>query len=89
MFILTVSQGSEGGKFCDYSLYMFFCSHVQISDFGLAVTSGNLDKGSMELSGALGYVTPEYLLDGMDFFSSHHVHISVATFFTTNSASTI
>jgi serine/threonine protein kinase len=37
---------------------------VQISDFGLAVTSGNIDKGSMNLSGTLGYVAPEYLLDG-------------------------
>lgn len=43
---------------------------MQISDFGLAVTSGNLDKGSMELSGTLGYVAPEYLLDGMASFSS-------------------
>ncbi|GJM97859.1 hypothetical protein PR202_ga14816 [Eleusine coracana subsp. coracana] len=38
--------------------------NAKISDFGLAVTSGNLDKGNMELSGTLGYVAPEYLLDG-------------------------
>ncbi|KAF8769564.1 hypothetical protein HU200_006408 [Digitaria exilis] len=38
--------------------------HAKISDFGLAVTSGNIDKGSMNLSGTLGYVAPEYLLDG-------------------------
>ncbi|XP_062178674.1 probable receptor-like protein kinase At1g80640 [Phragmites australis] len=38
--------------------------NTKISDFGLAVTSGNLDKGSMKLSGTLGYVAPEYLLDG-------------------------
>ncbi|XP_062229408.1 probable receptor-like protein kinase At1g80640 isoform X2 [Phragmites australis] len=38
--------------------------NAKISDFGLAVTSGNLDKGSMKLSGTLGYVAPEYLLDG-------------------------
>lgn len=45
---------------------MFFnLTHLQISDFGLAVTSGNIDKGSMNLSGTLGYVAPEYLLDGV------------------------
>ncbi|AQK81786.1 Protein kinase superfamily protein [Zea mays] len=38
--------------------------NAKISDFGLAVTSGNIDKGSMKLSGTLGYVAPEYLLDG-------------------------
>jgi len=43
---------------------------VQISDFGLAVTSGNIDKGSMNLSGTLGYVAPEYLLDGASSLSS-------------------
>ncbi|PWZ07342.1 putative receptor-like protein kinase [Zea mays] len=37
--------------------------NAKISDFGLAVTSGNIDKGSMKLSGTLGYVAPEYLLD--------------------------
>uniref|UniRef100_A0A804R605 non-specific serine/threonine protein kinase n=1 Tax=Zea mays TaxID=4577 RepID=A0A804R605_MAIZE len=39
--------------------------NAKISDFGLAVTSGNIDKGSMKLSGTLGYVAPEYLLDGI------------------------
>ncbi|KAL6603066.1 hypothetical protein ACP70R_043427 [Stipagrostis hirtigluma subsp. patula] len=38
--------------------------NAKISDFGLAVTSGTLDKGNMKLSGTLGYVAPEYLLDG-------------------------
>lgn len=38
---------------------------MQISDFGLAVTSGNRSKGNLKLSGTLGYVAPEYLLDGM------------------------
>jgi serine/threonine protein kinase len=57
---------------------------VQISDFGLAVTSGNLDKGSMELSGTLGYVAPEYLLDGTSFFSSHPIHISIDKTFVNN-----
>uniref|UniRef100_A0A0D9VD09 Protein kinase domain-containing protein n=1 Tax=Leersia perrieri TaxID=77586 RepID=A0A0D9VD09_9ORYZ len=36
----------------------------EISDFGLAVTSGNHSKGNLKLSGTLGYVAPEYLLDG-------------------------
>uniref|UniRef100_A0A0E0JWG6 Protein kinase domain-containing protein n=1 Tax=Oryza punctata TaxID=4537 RepID=A0A0E0JWG6_ORYPU len=38
--------------------------NAKISDFGLAVTSGNHSKGSLKLSGTLGYVAPEYLLDG-------------------------
>jgi serine/threonine protein kinase len=37
---------------------------MQISDFGLAVTSGNHSKGNIKLSGTMGYVAPEYLLDG-------------------------
>lgn len=37
---------------------------VQISDFGLAVTGANQNKGNIKLSGTLGYVAPEYLLDG-------------------------
>jgi serine/threonine protein kinase len=52
-------------KSAEFLKFMSFCSHVQISDFGLAVTSGNIDKGSMKLSGTLGYVAPEYLLDGI------------------------
>ncbi|XP_062223886.1 probable receptor-like protein kinase At1g80640 [Phragmites australis] len=36
----------------------------KISDFGLAVTSGNHSEGNLKLSGTLGYVAPEYLLDG-------------------------
>uniref|UniRef100_A0A453NH71 Protein kinase domain-containing protein n=1 Tax=Aegilops tauschii subsp. strangulata TaxID=200361 RepID=A0A453NH71_AEGTS len=38
--------------------------NAKISDFGLAVTSGNRSKGNLKLSGTLGYVAPEYLLDG-------------------------
>uniref|UniRef100_A0A453T5P8 Protein kinase domain-containing protein n=1 Tax=Aegilops tauschii subsp. strangulata TaxID=200361 RepID=A0A453T5P8_AEGTS len=38
--------------------------NAKIADFGLAVTSGNLDKGNLKISGTLGYVAPEYLLDG-------------------------
>ncbi|MQM17757.1 hypothetical protein Taro_050734, partial [Colocasia esculenta] len=36
--------------------------NAKISDFGLAVTGHS--KGSVKLSGTLGYVAPEYLLDG-------------------------
>lgn len=43
---------------------------MQISDFGLAVTSGNHSKGNIKLSGTMGYVAPEYLLDGMLFSPS-------------------
>ncbi|KAL8108858.1 hypothetical protein AgCh_025096 [Apium graveolens] len=35
----------------------------KLSDFGLAVTQGT-NKGNIKLSGTLGYVAPEYLLDG-------------------------
>ncbi|KAM0879785.1 hypothetical protein ACQ4PT_034011 [Festuca glaucescens] len=38
--------------------------NAKISDFGLAVSSGNRTKGNLKLSGTLGYVAPEYLLDG-------------------------
>jgi len=37
---------------------------AKISDFGLAVISGNHSKGNLKLSGTMGYVAPEYLLDG-------------------------
>ena len=36
----------------------------QLSDFGLAVTDGTQNKKNIKLSGTLGYVAPEYLLDG-------------------------
>ncbi|KAJ1396732.1 Protein kinase domain [Sesbania bispinosa] len=36
---------------------------IQLFDFGLAITNGSQDK-NIKLSGALGYVVPEYLLDG-------------------------
>ena len=38
---------------------------IQLSDFGLAISGGNPNKNSIKLSGTLGYVAPEYLLDGM------------------------
>ncbi|KAK1316571.1 putative receptor-like protein kinase [Acorus calamus] len=37
---------------------------AKIADFGLAVTDGNQGRGDVKLSGTLGYVAPEYLLDG-------------------------
>ncbi|KZV22607.1 putative receptor-like protein kinase [Dorcoceras hygrometricum] len=36
----------------------------ELSDFGLAITGGSSTKASIKLSGTLGYVAPEYLLDG-------------------------
>ncbi|KAH7858966.1 hypothetical protein Vadar_029931 [Vaccinium darrowii] len=38
--------------------------NAKLSDFGLAVTGGNQSKDNIKLSGTLGYVAPEYLLDG-------------------------
>jgi len=38
---------------------------IQLSDFGLAITDGSQSKKNIKLSGTLGYVAPEYLLDGM------------------------
>ncbi|KAL7222400.1 hypothetical protein ACSBR1_024152 [Camellia fascicularis] len=38
--------------------------NAKLSDFGLAITGGNQSKNNMKLSGTLGYVAPEYLLDG-------------------------
>lgn len=50
------------------SLKLFFLSHgglFQLSDFGLAVADGAKNSNNIKLSGTLGYVAPEYLLDGM------------------------
>ncbi|CAL9079279.1 unnamed protein product [Musa textilis] len=38
--------------------------NAKISDFGLSVSVGNHNKGGIKLSGTVGYVAPEYLLDG-------------------------
>ncbi|KAE9453567.1 hypothetical protein C3L33_14539, partial [Rhododendron williamsianum] len=38
--------------------------NAKLSDFGLAITGGNQSKENIKLSGTLGYVAPEYLLDG-------------------------
>uniref|UniRef100_A0A453T5M3 Protein kinase domain-containing protein n=1 Tax=Aegilops tauschii subsp. strangulata TaxID=200361 RepID=A0A453T5M3_AEGTS len=51
--------------------------NAKIADFGLAVTSGNLDKGNLKISGTLGYVAPEYLLDGAASVCSKVLLLSV------------
>ncbi|KAK9742195.1 hypothetical protein RND81_03G154500 [Saponaria officinalis] len=38
--------------------------NAKVSDFGLAITDGPNSKNNMKLSGTMGYVAPEYLLDG-------------------------
>ncbi|GMI92463.1 hypothetical protein like AT2G25220 [Hibiscus trionum] len=38
--------------------------NAKLSDFGLAVTDAVHNKNNLKLSGTLGYVAPEYLLDG-------------------------
>ncbi|KAL3497307.1 hypothetical protein ACH5RR_040039 [Cinchona calisaya] len=38
--------------------------NAKLSDFGLAIVDGAQNKNNVKLSGTLGYVAPEYLLDG-------------------------
>ncbi|KAI3506089.1 hypothetical protein L1887_28445 [Cichorium endivia] len=38
--------------------------NAKLSDFGLAIMDGDQNKNNIKLSGTLGYVAPEYLLDG-------------------------
>ncbi|KAF3949028.1 hypothetical protein CMV_025043 [Castanea mollissima] len=38
--------------------------NAKLSDFGLAVSNGAQNRNNIKLSGTLGYVAPEYLLDG-------------------------
>ncbi|KAL6217045.1 PREDICTED: probable receptor-like protein kinase At1g80640 [Fragaria vesca subsp. vesca] len=38
--------------------------NAKLSDFGLAVADGARNNNNIKLSGTLGYVAPEYLLDG-------------------------
>nr|GME11572.1 probable receptor-like protein kinase At1g80640 [Ipomoea batatas] len=38
--------------------------NAKLSDFGLAIPDGAQNKNNIKLSGTLGYVAPEYLLDG-------------------------
>jgi serine/threonine protein kinase len=47
----------------------------QLSDFGLAVTSGTENK-NIKLSGTLGYAAPEFLLDGMQVYMTSKLHIN-------------
>lgn len=47
-------------------LFSSLCSgSIQLSDFGLAIVDGAQNKNNIKLSGTVGYVAPEYLLDGM------------------------
>ncbi|PWA66390.1 serine-threonine/tyrosine-protein kinase catalytic domain-containing protein [Artemisia annua] len=41
--------------------------NAKLSDFGLAITGGIHGKNNIKLSGTLGYVAPEYLLDDSGF----------------------
>lgn len=38
--------------------------NAKLSDFGLAIVDGAQNKNNIKLSGTVGYVAPEYLLDG-------------------------
>uniref|UniRef100_A0A5B7AKG1 Protein kinase domain-containing protein n=1 Tax=Davidia involucrata TaxID=16924 RepID=A0A5B7AKG1_DAVIN len=38
--------------------------NAKLSDFGLAITGGTQNRNNIKFSGTLGYVAPEYLLDG-------------------------
>ncbi|KAK7393062.1 hypothetical protein VNO78_21514 [Psophocarpus tetragonolobus] len=38
--------------------------NAKLSDFGLAITDGSQSKKNIKLSGTMGYVALEYLLDG-------------------------
>lgn len=44
--------------------FVFIFCWIKLSDFGLAVTHGTQNRSNFKLSGTLGYVAPEYLLDG-------------------------
>lgn len=53
---------------------------IQLSDFGLAIIDGTQSKSNIKLSGTLGYVAPEYLLDGkptiiVNYFSCYGICI--------------
>ncbi|KAG6415890.1 hypothetical protein SASPL_123309 [Salvia splendens] len=52
---------------CVYAIHIACIESVlfdQLSDFGLAILDGSQKKSQLKLSGTLGYVAPEYLLDG-------------------------
>ncbi|KAF3631456.1 putative gibberellin 2-beta-dioxygenase 8-like [Capsicum annuum] len=46
----------------------------QLSDFGLAVAGWNLSKSNVKISGTLGYVALEYLLDGDMDYCDQYMH---------------
>lgn len=48
--------------------FSIFVLWFQLSDFGLSVIVGAQNKNDIKLSGTMGYVAPEYLLDGMSIF---------------------
>ncbi|KAK6161638.1 hypothetical protein DH2020_005019 [Rehmannia glutinosa] len=47
-----------------YELMQYGSLETQLHDFGLAVLDGPRNKNNIKPSGTLGYVAPEYLLDG-------------------------
>lgn len=49
---------------------------MQLSDFGLSVIVGAQNKSDIKLSGTMGYVAPEYLLDGMSISTFYLVKIA-------------
>lgn len=48
----------------------------QLSDFGLAILDGSQKKNQLKLSGTLGYVAPEYLLDG-EFCTQQLIYVYI------------
>ncbi|PPR84354.1 hypothetical protein GOBAR_AA36356 [Gossypium barbadense] len=53
--------------------------NAKLSDFGLAVTDAAQNKNNLKLSGTLGYVAPEYLLDGIwEWHISTHFTFSMS-----------
>ncbi|PPD84343.1 hypothetical protein GOBAR_DD18709 [Gossypium barbadense] len=57
---LDFNAKSIEAHFVDTAFRFWSC----LSDFGLAVTDAAPNKNNLKLSGTLGYVAPEYLLDG-------------------------
>lgn len=60
---------------CWISAYELCCP--QLSDFGLAITGGSPRKNNIKLTGTLGYVAPEYLLDGKASLSLCNLHLLI------------
>ena len=66
--ILVVILYEHVDKIQDSLFYLMNFDSIQLSDFGLAITGGINGKNIVKLSGTLGYVAPEYLLDGIQSF---------------------